>query len=65
MYNYFGIDHITVQVDVNHIFNGTAVSIDILSKRVILISFLDTLTNRFDGINLKLDKVSEYEYNVV
>ena len=55
------IHQIAIQVDVNDIVNGMTRIIDILGTLSISISCLAALTNGFDGIDLKLHKVSEYE----
>ena len=53
------IDQITIQV--NDIFNGMALIIDVLIKMSVLIACLDILINRFDEIASNLDQTSEYE----
>lgn len=60
-YNYDTINQIAIQVDANDIFNGMTPIIDISIATSVSIS----LTNRFDGIKLKLGKVSEYECGYV
>ena len=61
-YDCGAIHRVAIQVDVNDMVNGMTLTIDILITMSISISCLAALTNRFDGIDLKLDKVSEYEY---
>ena len=60
-YNDDTINQIAIQLDANDIFNGMTPIIDISIATSVSIS----LTNRFDGIKLKLGKVSEYECGYV